>query len=309
MPKLLVIFGATGQQGGSVLSHVLNDPVLSKLYTIRAITRDTSSPSAQALAAKNIEVVQADLESPSSLSSALKGAHTIFALTSPTFGPDAKAPEVTQGKALVDAAVQEKVHYFIFSTLPSITTLSGGKYTGVHGFDAKAEVEAYIRTLPIKSAFFAPGSFMQNFQNFMKPRPDGNGGFVLARHVSPQTKLPLIDTVGDAGKYVGTILADPEKYEGKVFCAATKLYSMEEIARIVGEAEGKKVEYKQVSVEVFKQYLPPWGDYLVQMMLYQQDFGYYGPQTEELVAWAVENARGKLHTFKEYLAEQPLDLE
>ena len=210
---------------------------------------------------------------------------------------------------MADVAVQEKVSYVIFSTLPSVMNLSGGKYTKVYGFDAKAEVEDYIRTLPIKSAFFAPGSFMQNFKSVMAPRPDGSGGYVMARHVSPKAQLPLIDTVGDTGKYVGAILAEPAKYEGKTFCAATALYSMEEMAEIISKTSGKKVVYQQIPVETFKKYLPYLADTLIEMMSYQQDFGYYGPNTKELVAWAAENARGKVNTFEEYLLQNPLPLK
>lgn len=57
MSKVLTVFGATGNQGGSVIKAVLADPVLSKTFKIRGITRDTSKPSAQALAAKGVEVV------------------------------------------------------------------------------------------------------------------------------------------------------------------------------------------------------------------------------------------------------------
>ena len=255
-----------------------------------------------------MEVVKADLKDQSSLHTAMKGAHTIFALTAPTFDADAKAKELAQGKALADAAVAEGVQYLIFSTLPHVSTISGGKYTKVAGFDAKAEIEDYIRELPIRSAFFAPGSFMQNFQQIMAPRPTGNGDYVIARHVSPQTQLPLIDTVGDTGKYVGAILSEPDKYEGKVFCAATALYSMEEIAQTISKVSGKIVKYQQIPEATFRQFLPPWGDMLVEMMLYQQDFGYYGPQTKDLVAWAAENARGKVNNFEEYLTQNPLPL-
>jgi uncharacterized protein YbjT (DUF2867 family) len=309
MSRLLVIFGATGQQGGSVLSHVLKDAQLSKQYNVRAITRDPSSSSSQALKKMNVEVIEADLTDTSSLHTAMRGADTVFALTPPAFGPNAKVQEVTAGKAMADVAVEEKVPYIILSTLPNVSKVSGGKYTKVTGFDAKAEIEDYIRTLPIRSAFFSPGSFMQNFQTVMAPRPIGDGTYVIARHVSPQTKLPLIDTVGDAGKYVGAILADPDKYEGKVFCAATALYSMEEIAATMSKMSGKKVTYKQIPEEDFHKGLPPWADILIEMMKYQQDFGYYGPQSKELVAWAAENARGKVHTFEEYLKEHPLPLQ
>lgn len=57
MSKLITVFGATGNQGGSVIKAILNDAVLSKEFKIRAITRDVTKPSAQALAAKGIEVV------------------------------------------------------------------------------------------------------------------------------------------------------------------------------------------------------------------------------------------------------------
>ena len=37
-------------------------------------------------------------------------------------------------------------------------------------FDSKAEVEAYIRTLPIQSAFFMPALFMQMMTHRFKPK-------------------------------------------------------------------------------------------------------------------------------------------
>ena len=308
MTKVLLVFGATGQQGGSIVSFVLSDPTLSKQYSIRAVTRDPSSPGAKALNEK-VDVVKADLDDMASLHTAMKGADTVFAMTAPAFGPDAKAKELAQGKQIADVAVAEGVQYIIFSTLPHVSTVSGGKYTKVSGFDAKAEVQEYILKLPIRSAFFAPGSFMQNFHSVMALRPTANGEYVIARHISPHTQLPLIDIVGDTGKYVGAILAEPDKYQGKTFCAATALYSMEEMAQIISKVSGRTVKYQQISEDTFRQNLPPWGDMLIEMMLYQQDFGYYGPQTKELVAWAAEHARGKVNTFEEYLTENPLDLQ
>lgn len=57
MSKLITIFGATGNQGGSVIKHILEDPQLSKEYKIRGITRDTSKKSAQDLVKQGVEVV------------------------------------------------------------------------------------------------------------------------------------------------------------------------------------------------------------------------------------------------------------
>lgn len=87
------------------------------------------------------------------------------------------------------------------------------------------------------------------------------------------------------------------------------MYTIEEIAQTISKVSGKTVTYEQISEDTFRQGLPPWGEMLFEMMLYQQDFGYYGPQTKELVAWAAETARGKVPTFEEYLTENPLSLQ
>ena len=199
MSKILAVFGATGQQGGSVINYVLNDPELSQKYKIRAITRDTNTEKAKQL---KVEVVQGDVLDRASLKTALTGAYTVFAMTTPSFGPNGLEIEYNSGKMIADVAIEEGAEYIIFSTLPSAREISGGKYTKVTPFDAKAKAEQYIRGLNINSAFYSPGYFMENFQAqaFLAPRQAGNGTWVLACHSSPKTKLPFIDPVGDTGK-------------------------------------------------------------------------------------------------------------
>ena len=60
MSKILAVFGATGQQGSSVINYVLQDPELSQEYKIRAITRDVNSEKAKQLKEK-VEVVYGDM--------------------------------------------------------------------------------------------------------------------------------------------------------------------------------------------------------------------------------------------------------
>lgn len=57
MSKLITVFGATGNQGGSVIEAILADSELSKEFKIRGITRDTTKKSAQDLVKKGVEVV------------------------------------------------------------------------------------------------------------------------------------------------------------------------------------------------------------------------------------------------------------
>lgn len=307
MSKVLVVFGATGQQGGSVINYVLDDPELSKQYRLRAITRDTSKPVAKILEQKGVEVVQGDSDDIESLKQAMQGSHTVFAVTLSIYDGLTKTRELAQGKAIADAAVAAEAKYLIFSTLPHASKISGGKYRRVEGFDAKAEVEEYVRTLPIKSAFYNPGCFMQKFVGVLAPQPAGDGTYTISNVSTPETQLPLIDPVADSGIYVGAILADPQKYEGKVFCAATKLYSYEDIVQTISKISGKTVRYNRVPESVFRSYLPPQaGDTLIDMAFYFQEFGYYGPQTRELISWAAQNARGKPTTLEEFLEKNPL---
>ena len=310
MAKILAVFGATGQQGSSVIDYVLQDPELSQKYKIRAITRDVNTEKAKQLKGK-VEVVYGDVLERASLETALTGVHTVFAMTMPTFDPDSGFElEYNSGKTIADVTVEKGAEYIIFSTLPSVKEISGGKYTKATHFDAKAKVEQYIRGLHIKSAFYSPGFFMQNFHNtpILAPRQASDGTWIIAFHNSPKAQLRMIDAVGDTGKFIGAILAEPDKYEGKTFCAVAASYTIEEAVAIMSKATGKTVVYKQIPVEDFKKSLPFAHDEFAESFSYLEEFELFGPETEELVAWAAENARGRLSTFEEYLEAHPLQL-
>lgn len=225
-----------------------------KKYKLRAITRDTTSAKARLLQERGAQVATADFHDQTSLEAALKGAHTVFAVTTPDFTPDAVAIEFQRAKAIADTAVTSGAQYIIFSTLTNIIELFGGKYTKVFPYDAKAKAEAYIRRLPIKSAFFCGGPFMQNLhtQTFLAPVKAADGdSWVWKRNNSPQAGYPFIDGVADAGKFVGAILAEPDKFEGKTFYGATRIYTLDEVSSLMSKTTGKKVVYEQISDEEF----------------------------------------------------------
>ena len=312
MSKTLCVFGATGQQGSSVINYVLNDKDLSHTYRIRAITRDTNSEKAKQLASK-VEVMQGDMSDRTSLSQTLTDVHTVFIMTAPAFGPDALSTEYDIIKTVADVCVSKQVSYIIFSTLPNVTSISAGKYTKVTPFDAKAKGEQYIRSLPIKSAFYCPGSFMENFyapSGVALQKAAAGDTWSIRRNASPKMQMPLIDAVGDTGKFVGAILAQPDKYEGATFCAATAWYSIENQAAMISKATGKTVVAEEISDEEFKQGMPSFmAELFCEFFRYMEEFGYFGKDGEEKVKWAVENARGRLSSFEEYLEVHPLQLE
>ena len=56
--KIIVVFGATGTQGGSVAKAILDDPVASQQFKVRAVTRDPFKSAAIALADHGAEVTK-----------------------------------------------------------------------------------------------------------------------------------------------------------------------------------------------------------------------------------------------------------
>ncbi|CEN59833.1 hypothetical protein ASPCAL02274 [Aspergillus calidoustus] len=157
MSKLLVVFGATGAQGGSLIDYGLQDAPLSKEYRLRGITRNGSKPSAVKLAAKCVEMVEASTNIPSSLAAAVEGADALFAVTD-SWNSKSPSTEIAQGKAIADAALAAGVMVIIFSSLSSISKMLNGEVTSLPQFDGKAVVEECIQGLSVPvSVFYLAG--------------------------------------------------------------------------------------------------------------------------------------------------------
>ncbi|KAL3491732.1 hypothetical protein BJX62DRAFT_204152 [Aspergillus germanicus] len=304
----LVVFGATGQQGSSILTTVISHPELSTKYTLRGITRNASGSKAIALADKGIEMVEADINDASTLPGAVENAHTVVLITETRYEKDLKEGEFRQAKAVADAAVAAGVEFIIFSTAVHCARLwDNGP---VDQFDVKAEIEEYIRGLPLKSAFIAPGMFMSNFATVMVPRKQDDGSYLVIGVNNPETKIPLVETAADSGLYAVPLLLDPEGMNGKVMYAATKLYTFNEMMEIISKVSGETVRYQALPKEVFAGFMKEeMGARMVAMMSFIDEPGYYGPGTAEKVRETVGLVEGKLTTFEEFAGRYLTDLE
>jgi uncharacterized protein YbjT (DUF2867 family) len=308
---LLAVLGATGNQGYSVASTVLSDPELSNRYSVRALSRSTSAAKMQELATAGASLAAADMDDPSSLGPALQGANTLFFMTATQYGGNTREIESRQAKAVCEAALAAGVSYIIFSSMSHPSAISGGVLKNVEHFDDKAEIEAYIRSLPVKSAFFAPASFMQNLYDHMRPRPSpaGDGTYVLANCLEGKTRVPFID-ITETGRWVGAVLAEPEKYEGRQLAAAAEILTMDQVCEIVSRVSGKTVRYVKLEDGVFKGFLPEGlRQQLFEMWVFQREYGYYGPSMDEDVKWARENARGEVTGLEAFLRKNKYALE
>jgi uncharacterized protein YbjT (DUF2867 family) len=283
MSKIITVFGATGNQGGSVIKHILADPTLSKEFKIRGITRDVSKPAAQALEKQGVEMKKADLDSKSSLTDVIRGAHTVFLVTN--YWESAQyAVELQQGKNVVDVAKEEGVQHLIFSSLLSVTKTTNGRLAHVPHFDSKADIEEYIRQSGVPATFFLASYFMSNFQ--MSIQKGADGSLTLALPVSKDAKFPLIDVAEDTGKFVKGIIKNRDSVLGKRIYGAADYYTPEQFLAQLEEVTGKKTNYMQIPGDVYKTFLP---EFMAQEMLENHLFiespGYYnGDSLEESLA-------------------------
>jgi len=71
--KLVLVTGATGNQGGAVVRNLLDNG-----WSVRGLTRNTSSQGAKTLNDTDAEVVQGDLDDRTSLDSALDGIYGVY---------------------------------------------------------------------------------------------------------------------------------------------------------------------------------------------------------------------------------------
>lgn len=308
---LLAVLGATGNQGYSVASTVLSDPELRARYNVRAISRSTSAAKMQDLKAAGAELATADMDKPETLPTALKGANTLFFMTATQYQGNTREIETRQAKAVCEAALAAGVEYIIFSSMSHPAKISGGKLKNVEHFDDKAEIEEYMRGLPVKSAFFAPASFMQNLYDHMRPRPSpaGDGTYVLANCAHGHSRVPFID-ITETGKWVGAVLAEPDRFEGKTFAAAAEMLTMQEVCETVSRVTGKTVRHQKLPDEVFKGFLPEGlRQQLFEMWVFQRDYGYYGPSMDADVRWAREKARGEVTGLEAFLRKHEYALE
>lgn len=296
MSKLLVVFGATGQLGGSVISHVLKS--LSGEYRIRGVTRDPTKASAQALGKLGVEVFKGDFLDAKSIKEALKGADVVFSMSVMPMDEN-DISEFEQGKAIADASVEQGVKLLIWQTLPYLKQISNGKYSNVKHFDEKAQIQEYIQKLPIKSAFILPGFFFENFLTIFKPKPVGDG-YAVFNTMKPDLKIPCIDVANDFGQFFCTVVKSPEKYEKEPLYAASGIYSFEDFLKDIHESTGKRVDYIHMDADKFKSFLPPSiATDITEMFEFYNDFGFC-PDADHNVSVAHLSINFKPATAKEF---------
>ena len=237
MSKILVT-GATGQQGGSVVTALLKGG-----HSVRATTRNPKSDRALALKSRGVEVVKGDFNDRPSLEGALKAVDAAFLMsTSFEAGTDA---ETSQGLAFVEAARSAGLSHLVYSSVSD-----ADRNTGIPHFDSKYLVEKRIVESGIPHTIIAPAFF---YDNMMAPfvLPGLQNG-VFAQALAAETKLQSV-SVKNIGEFGALVLSRKADFLGKRVNIAGDSLTGPEYARAIGKAGGREIGYTAVPVEQVRQ--------------------------------------------------------
>jgi uncharacterized protein YbjT (DUF2867 family) len=235
--KTVLVTGATGRQGGAVVRHML-----AKGWRLRALTRNTSSHSAQELARKGVEVVQGDLEDPSSVARTIQGVYGVYSVQD--FWAVGAKREVQQGKNVADAAKKAGVKHLVYSSV-------GGaeRNTGIPHWESKWEVEKYIRSLGLPATVIRPAAFMEMY--YVDQVEIGILKGKLADPIRSDKPYQTIAT-DDIGAFVALAFERPTEFIGKELELAGSELTNLEAAKVFSRVLGKPVKFQKLPLPLVR---------------------------------------------------------
>jgi uncharacterized protein YbjT (DUF2867 family) len=252
--QIILVTGATGNQGGTVARHLLQ----RNEFKVRAMVRDENKPAAQALKQAGAELVQGDFNDRTSLDRAVQGVYGVFSIQDFREGA---AVEIQYGNAIADAAKAANVKHFVYSSVGSAE-----RSTGIPHFDSKFQVEAYIRSIGLPHTILRPVFFFYNYNGMLPMVKNGT----LSQPLSPNTKLQQLSEE-DYGKIVAEVFERPADFANRAIEVASVEMTMPEVAAAFSHVLGKKVEYQQIPFEAFE---PQAGEEVTMMYRWFENVGY-----------------------------------
>ncbi len=292
--QVVAVLGGTGLQGGGVVDALMG----AGKFAVRVASRNPASDASQALAARGVEVVKADLLDPTTLRSALEGAHGAFVVTN-FWDPAQMLRETEIGTAAVQAARAAGVKHLIWSTLPDSERLTSGRLKVAH-FTGKARVDAVVEaTRFARHTFVMAPMYFQNFVTMMAPQPLPNGGRGWAVPIDPAARVIHAGDVTEVGRAVAAAFAAGDQLpDGSYLGVCGGLYSFNDFVSTLN-AQGHKLQVLQVSPAIYDGFYP--GAYEIrEMFQYFAEHTYFGPEHERYIAAANALVPGGFTNFADW---------
>lgn len=270
--KLIAVAGATGQQGGAVIRALQ----AGNQFGVRALTRNPAKHREL-----SYEVVEADLNHPETLATAFEGAYGVFLVTNFWEGTD----EVKQATAAVRAAKDSGVKHFVWSTLPDVEAISGGKLHVPH-FTGKAKVDRIVKEAGFANHTFVIAPFYyQNVLGALAPQKQADGSLGWAVPLDPTVRSIHMGDITELGDIVAGAFAHPDQAgHGEYLPLVGDFVRFNEIVDTLNR-QGHNFSFNQVPKEVFAGFFAGAAE-IAEMFDYFQTHTYLGSDSRDQIALA-----------------------
>jgi uncharacterized protein YbjT (DUF2867 family) len=230
MEKTIFVTGGTGNQGGAVTRRLLE-----KGFKVKVLTRHPDSEKSQNLKKQNVQLVQGDLDQPETYRAHLEEVDGVFSVQ-----PLQKKPEreIRQGKTLAKLAKENHVSHFIYS---SVAGADLG--TGIPHWEAKYEIEDYIKHLDLPYTILRPVSLYENF--LIK---EVKTSLLKGKLVSPvnQEVVQQFVSADDVGKVCAGFFSLPFKYLFQTITIASEQMDLNRVSEIFSEKLNREITYQKL---------------------------------------------------------------
>lgn len=246
----VLVMGATGKQGGSVIRALLRAG-----RSVRAFVRDPSSDAAQALAVQGVEVVKGEFTDTASLDAALTGVDGVFSVQMGS-QPSDPHTEVLAGEALVQAAHRANVRVIVHSSVAragdheQFVDWKEGRWEPSY-WQNKAAVNEKVKAQGFRHwVILKPAMIMEDIvppqADLQFPSLRERGRFETA--IAADTSIDWI-AVEDIGAFAAAAFDEPERFHGHEIDLAAESVTLPEVAAKIAQATGRPVSAVTLSKE------------------------------------------------------------
>ncbi|WP_437612100.1 SDR family oxidoreductase [Sorangium sp. So ce834] len=229
---MIILTGATGHLGSSVLKHIL------KLVPPSEIIVSLHNRLARAEIEKaGVQVRSGDYTDPRSLEDAFRGGDKLLIVSHPSFSDDLR---VASHKSAIDAAVKAGVRHIYY------TSLAFGRESKAAVMRAHLDTEAYLRARGITYTILREGVYMESFPVFL--------GFFGAGHdevVVPGDGGVAWAARDDLGEATAKIIAGGGYDDETIALVGPKAYTLEQTTALISSILGREIRFSLVSRDEF----------------------------------------------------------
>ena len=235
--KLVLVTGATGNQGGAVVQALL-----ARGQQVRALTRNPASPAANRLRQQGVEIAVGEFTDHDSLVRAARGVDAVYVMS--TSFEQGVEKETAQGIATTDAAKAAGVGHLVYSSVAS-----ADRATGIPHFDSKYRVEKHIVSSGVPYTIIAPVFFMDNL---LQPWALPNLRQGKLAQAMPATRSLQQIAVADIGGFAAAVFERRDTVFGRRIDIAGDELTGGEAAAILSEVTTREIRYEGFPPDVLR---------------------------------------------------------